>query len=207
MPDRQTVWVTANYVNGPKPGRKHGSIKTPEFGYVSVAEEHLHHFRPKARYSIIMETTDQGYHNFKGFAQQEQPQDQSGYQGYSEAPRRPPQQQARPPMQRPAPPPMQPRTLPMPAPQPSNDPAAKTIFITGVVGRAMGSGKFMSTDVLALTMAAKAAYEQVVLGQMQFGKNTIDPDLNDSPSFADEDTRPYDPNNNFTPVDEDSVPF
>lgn len=38
-----------------------------------------------------------------------------------------------------------------------------SIFITGVVGRAMGSGKFDVHDILVLTDAAKEAYERVVI--------------------------------------------
>ena len=37
----------------------------------------------------------------------------------------------------------------------------ETIFVTGIVGRAMGSGKFGVTDIRALTLAAREAYQEV----------------------------------------------
>lgn len=53
----------------------------------------------------------------------------------------------------------------------SND---QMIFITGIVGRSMQSGQFGLEDILALTDAAKNAYERVILGK------TVAPDFNDS---------------------------
>lgn len=44
---------------------------------------------------------------------------------------------------------------------------AKEIFVTGVVGRAMGSGKFGPTDIGILTAAAKAAYEEAFEGKQE----------------------------------------
>jgi hypothetical protein len=38
--------------------------------------------------------------------------------------------------------------------------AARQIFVTGIVGRAMGSGKFTPADVDALTSSAIAAYDR-----------------------------------------------
>lgn len=38
--------------------------------------------------------------------------------------------------------------------------AARQIFVTGIVGRAMGSGKFALSDLEALTSAAIAAYDK-----------------------------------------------
>ena len=40
----------------------------------------------------------------------------------------------------------------------------KFIFVTGVVGRAMGSGKFEPADILQLTQLACASYEEVFNG-------------------------------------------
>lgn len=61
-----------------------------------------------------------------------------------------------------------------PAPQgetssaPRND-TSKEIFVTGVVGRAMGSGQFGLNDVKGLTAAAKGAWESVMEGEVQRG--------------------------------------
>jgi len=38
--------------------------------------------------------------------------------------------------------------------------AARQIFVTGIVGRAMGSGKFTPSDLEALTSAAITAYDK-----------------------------------------------
>lgn len=45
-----------------------------------------------------------------------------------------------------------------PPQEPPVDNHAEQIFVTGVVGRAMGSGKFGITDIKALTFAAKEAF-------------------------------------------------
>lgn len=54
------------------------------------------------------------------------------------------------------------KTMAAPAPGPSSGGGShadqRMIFITGVVGRAMGSGQFSSDDVKILTLAADAAY-------------------------------------------------
>lgn len=45
------------------------------------------------------------------------------------------------------------------APAPKVQSQAEEIFVTGVVGRAMGSGKFGAGDILSLTTQAAAAYQ------------------------------------------------
>lgn len=50
------------------------------------------------------------------------------------------------------------------APAPDN--TALHIFITGVVGRSMQSGKFEAKDILVLTASAKGAWEQIVEGKV-----------------------------------------
>jgi hypothetical protein len=51
---------------------------------------------------------------------------------------------------------------PVPAPKPSNGPPSqdKHIFVTGTVGRAMGSGKFDPQDIRVLTEFACAAWDE-----------------------------------------------
>jgi len=63
--------------------------------------------------------------------------------------------------------PAQQPTAQQPAPQPApayRPPAAdkdgRAIFITGCVGRAMGSGKFTASEILVLTKAAMEAYDR-----------------------------------------------
>ena len=41
---------------------------------------------------------------------------------------------------------------------PNGNPDAEAIFVTGIVGRSMGSGKFDATDIKLLTLAAAEAY-------------------------------------------------
>lgn len=53
----------------------------------------------------------------------------------------------------------------------------RDIFVTGVVGRAMGSGKFEFGDILMLTDAAKEAYERVLVNGEDLsssGTNLVD---------------------------------
>jgi len=45
--------------------------------------------------------------------------------------------------------------------KPSTDHKDMLIFVTGVVGRAMGSGQFSTTDVKILTLAALEAYKEI----------------------------------------------
>ena len=58
----------------------------------------------------------------------------------------------------------------IPAPQqqapayrpPAADKDGRAIYITGVVGRAMGSGKFTASEILVLTQAATEAYDRLL---------------------------------------------
>jgi len=43
----------------------------------------------------------------------------------------------------------------------------RMMFIMGVCGRAMGSGKFDATDIRLLTMAARDAYDTVITGKQE----------------------------------------
>lgn len=50
--------VTVQFVNQPKPGKKFGSIKTDELGYLSVKPENLSLFTKGAKY--VVEYTEKG---------------------------------------------------------------------------------------------------------------------------------------------------
>lgn len=191
---RQEVYVTPQFINGPKKeGGKHGSIKTAEYKYISVPVSHLHEFQKGVRAFIVMETTPEGYHNFVGFAHEaprQQPQaHQESYQGYQERPRQPAPQRREAPQARP------------PAPMHSANPEGRDIFITGVTGRAMGSGKFTSMDILTLTLAAAAAYDQVILGKPKPQFDDDMPPFDDMRPRADNSRIPY------TPPEDDEIPF
>lgn len=188
------VWVTVAFVNPPKRNPKFGSIKTDEYGYISVPTQSLGEFRKGGRYCIEIEEVGE-YKNFirmsraqpGGQRQAIQPQQRRG--NYPAQPTRQPQRHT-------APPPKAPE-LPF-----QNDPQARNIFVTGVVGRAMGSGKYESLDILPLTMAAAAAYDQVILG--------IQPPQLTAEEAFDDDLPPisaYDPQDNHTPVDQDEINY
>lgn len=48
--------------------------------------------------------------------------------------------------------------------QPATGDAFRQMFIVGIVGRAMGSGKFDAADIEALTIAAAQAFDHLVSG-------------------------------------------
>ena len=61
--------------------------------------------------------------------------------------------------------------------------AGREIFITGIVGRAMGSGKFPIEDLNKLTFAAAAAWDSVMQEKRPAPPAQADPGLNDSIPF------------------------
>ena len=63
--------------------------------------------------------------------------------------------------------------------------AGREIFITGIVGRAMGSGQFAIADITALTAAAAAAWDTVVVSNDKptIDKPRADATLNDDIPF------------------------
>lgn len=160
----QAQWVTVQFVNGPrKVGSRYGSIKVDDGSYISVPVEQLTQFRKGGRYCIEIEQNG-NYLNFVRFANQ--PPGQAAQRpagGYPQAQRMQPRPQQQPQQQ--------PQVLrgprvrlPVPEPVlPTED--QRMMFITGVVGRAMGSGKFASFEIKGLTESALKAWNQVLLGQ------------------------------------------
>lgn len=69
----------------------------------------------------------------------------------------------------------------------TDDPTAKNIFVTGIVGRAMGSGKFGAEDVLRLTQAALGAFDllngKVAAKKFEAGIDIADTFDDDLPEF------------------------
>lgn len=143
------IWVTPQYVNGPKqPGGNFGSIKTADYGYISVPVDQLHHFQPRKRVCINIEERGE-YKNFKGFTGHQGATPPAQNAGAVWDGRQLPQRAPRPAPRR-APPPRQ-QELPF-------DIDAMRIFVTGVTGRAIGSGHFQAQDIDELVKEAKAAY-------------------------------------------------
>lgn len=60
--------VTVQYVNGPKPGKKMGSIKDTTGMYYSVWPDKLNLFAPEQTYAIEYEENERGYRSFKKMA-------------------------------------------------------------------------------------------------------------------------------------------
>lgn len=119
--------VTADYVNQPKEGKRFGSIKTKELGYVSVKPSDLGQFTKGATYQIEYTETDEGYKNLVRIVA-----------------------------------PANGATKPNGTQNMDN---AKSIFITGVVGRAMQGGQFQVSDIAALTHAAASAFDKEMAGK------------------------------------------
>lgn len=142
------VWITPQYVNEPKPGKKLGNIKTKELGYIWCQSEVLMNFQVNRR--IFIEYTENGdFKNFKRFPNPEP---------HVAAPR----------VAAPAPRPQAPVNRPnAAAPQTfaaQVDTQALNIFVTGAVGRALGSGHFNAGDIDEIVREAKAAFMKHLSG-------------------------------------------
>lgn len=207
----KAVWVTANFINpSKKPGGKFGSISTPEEKYISVPVSELGQFRKGGRYCVEIEVTPEGYKNFVRFANappsgSAQPQRTVPPVGDYAAARAslPPRPQSTV-QARPAP--IQPyQTAPYLA-----DPQALAIFVTGVTGRALGSGHFTAQDIPELVREAKAAFMLHLSGNPDPVKAqhqpVIDPQFDDPIPFGREDAPTPDPDA-YGAVREDIIPY
>lgn len=131
--------ITANilYVNPPKPGGnpKYGSIKLDHqvVQRVSVPAARLHEFERGKAYTIDVKQTEAGFYNFVEIISAMKPQaQQTGISPRAQSYARG-----------------------------STGTSDRMIFITGVVGRGMGSGKFTADQIKLLAMYASDAYEAV----------------------------------------------
>lgn len=128
--------ITTKYVNHPKPGFPHPSIKDTDgnnWGFKDKAV--VGQFQVGQTYNVEWEQNGK-YKNILGIAGGQQ-EAQGSYA-----------QQAGP------------RPIVAVAGSASSSQAAD-IFVTGIVGRAMGSGKFNPADILTLTMAADDAFHSL----------------------------------------------
>jgi len=136
--------VEVSFVNQPKQaGGKYGSIKAADGNYYSVPVADLSRFQRGNKYAIEYDQTEKDgktYRNFTAMSiAQSAPNIDRDYAN---------------------------RDVGKPsgshyAPTDAKD---KFIFVTGVVGRAMGSGKFEPADILQLTQLACASYEEMFNG-------------------------------------------
>ena len=129
--------INVQYVNQPKQPGWSGSVKTKDGQIFGVKEIDLKKFSPGQTYNIeFVERAKEGkvYRDFVRFTDSQAPAKE--HHG------------------------------PFPPPQPNGHAAAshntldkdKLIFVTGVVGRAMGSGKFDLSQIRQLTAAAVQAW-------------------------------------------------
>lgn len=152
--------VNIKYVNFPKPGGKYGSLRTVDGQIIWVAPDLLGMFRAGMTVEIgtKQQTWGQGdTARTVTIATSGPMQAQAGVQqgnaygqGYQGQPRQPyaPRTNTG----------FQPRVIQGGA---RSDADAKMIFVTGVVGRAMGSGKFIASEIAVLAQAACQAFDLV----------------------------------------------
>jgi len=148
--------MTLQYVNDPKsPTAKYGNVKSTAGETIMVPIAMLPLFRGREGQAVDIPTKiatwGQGTEAKQVTIATAGPGPsnvlQGGWQGTQRAavPQQPtPQQQAPAPAYRP----------------PAADKDARQIYITGVVGRAMGSGKFTASEIMVLTQAAGEAYDR-----------------------------------------------
>ncbi len=142
MPQAQ---VTPQYVNPAKPGKQYGNIKEASGAKWIIPAGWDRMFVPNVTAHVDYETKTWGAETVnivRGVDGSLQPA--------------PPQ---------PGPPSPPPATQPLPStpPQPGvsrDDKVAEEIFVTGIVGRAMGSGQFSVTDIAVLAKAATQAWHE-----------------------------------------------
>lgn len=122
--------VTCKYVNNPKPGKTFGSIKTPDNTLYWVNTKDV--ALPVQGSTIAIEYEEQSWGGKPALVVTaiKQPSGVPAANGH--------------------------------APQHSNTALidAKRMYVTGIVGRALGSGQFGATDIGLLTKAACQAFEE-----------------------------------------------
>ncbi len=159
-----SVVITPKYVNSPKKeGGKYGNIKDADGRTIMVPVGSLGLFRAGTPVRIRTAQKTWGTSDvevFEGIDQQDAPQQSQPpvFNPRLEPPVVNPPQQASyaPPVQQ-HPPVSQPYIAP-PQSNPHFTDKDALIFITGVVGRSMGSGKFVCSDIEALTHEALNAW-------------------------------------------------
>lgn len=124
------------FVNPPKPGSRFGSLKINNM-YVGVKPAELGQYRQGDQVTLEV-------------AERASPNGKTWYDLVHSS--------------QPAAPVQQPPSVPPPSQQRGGSSNDMMIFVTGVTGRAMQSGQFGLGDILALTDAARNAYERVILG-------------------------------------------
>ena len=155
---RFAATITAQYVNPPRGNAISGNVKDTQGNSWGVPASQLYRFQPGGTYQIMywQKAKPQGgaWNNVVSVNGEDL--------GERAAPQQMPAQQAQAPL-----PPQQPAQQPMQQPLASSPPPPSVsqhdkemyMFIMGVVGRSMGSGKFEANDIKVLTLAASDAWK------------------------------------------------
>ena len=148
--------MTVQYVNDPRnPTGKYGSIKSTAGETIWVPVTMLPLFRGREGQAVDIPTKPatwgQGADAKQVTVATGGPGASKSSGGWQGAQRAPAAQQPAPQQQAPA---------PAYRPPATDKDTARQIYITGVVGRAMGSGKFTASEILVLTQAAAEAFDR-----------------------------------------------
>ena len=193
--------ITVRYVNFPRPGSsgKYGTLKLTDGSTLMCPVDLLEYFRANQQYDVP--TKDQTWSNGPVTIVAGPPGGQNqaagGYYGNGGYPRAVSRETATRPNTG-----FQPRVVQGGLGQPakSHD-QERMIFITGVVGRAMGSGKFAPSEIPVLLQAAAESFDRLVHPMQRTPANqqyTPPPDRPSSPHYGEP---PADDPNDPGPVD------
>jgi len=147
------MMVTVQYANPPRPGGKYGNLKLVNGQTIYVPPDLVQYFQSGSTYDIVTkeETWGQGSPDAKTVTVCRMPprvaQAMAGNMQAHTGQRR-------------TAPGFQPRVVQGGPPARTGD-EARQIFVTGVVGRAMGSGKFAASEIPVLTQAAMEAFDRL----------------------------------------------
>src|SRR5215468_3355839 len=146
--------VTVQYANPPRPGGKYGNLKLVNGQTIYVPPDLVQYFQSGGTYDIATkeETWGQGSPDAKTVTVcRMPPRDPSGVQAGN--------MQAHTGQRRTTG--FQPQIIQGSRSPPRTGDEARQIFVTGVVGRAMGSGKFAASEIPVLTQAAMEAFDRL----------------------------------------------
>ena len=143
-----TMTITPKFINPPKEGKTNYSVKDTDDFLYSLNPQYLESFNIGVPVEVTYENREFNGNWFKMVKGA-----------------RPPQAQSQP--------------APGPAPRPAGSVFSqdKHIFITGVTGRAMGSGNFAAVDIKDIALAAAAAFDALI------NRETPSQDINDEIPF------------------------
>lgn len=152
MSENTYSFIRVQYVN-PRQGNRPASIKDANGVFYTVSDAAVGYFQPGAEGDLGYYVNQRGYNVATAWNGQQLPR------GDGQPPTRSPAsaQQRQPPQQQP---PQQQRPPQQRSADPQGAAKAEEMFVMGVVGRAMGSGKFGVADIADLAREATTAWKQ-----------------------------------------------